>query len=707
MLRIARHAVWNHALRRRETLRILLTALGMMWGTAASTFAAEIAPGVTYTEYSLPGPNKVYVVAVDLARSEYKLEVGWNGRHRNFGSCEPGCINCTGKLATSAIAAQYDNPAGNHDVLAATNGSYFGCPPDIVGWPIASNGDIVQPPYNMGHPTLAQVQTLSFGPSRVPAIEASVTSVAGGAAGVLTFASGTTMVIDQYNLPQEIGKLTAYTPGYDTSTRSANQGVEVILANVTYPMRSDREVSGIVTAVRTGVASTNNTIPVGGMVLNAWGSPAAGLLFNNARVGDRLRMLFRTTSQGMNNADFAITGSGWILHNGIANPNGNWSSTLSGTNPFSVNPRTVMAWNPGKFFMVVCDGRGCGGAVGFTFQDMANFLTGTPEIAALDAINFDGGGSSTLVVDGVLRNLPSDSCGAAQRPVANAILLVRETPTPSFPFSDLFAAGGRLAGWDDKFAYNDVVVFTPSAPRGDGRVLKVIDASGTSTARRGDYADADYAVQADIYCDYRPDVAADGYERYALFARDSGTGALGLSTYGGGNCYALCFDSHTGLIHAGRYAGGTFTDLGTPVIQATSSGWHRFRIECSGSNITYRINNARVLTVSDATHARGYFGIGYQSFFATASNRRGTRADHFSATVAAPAQPADLDFDADVDMSDFALFQRCLSGSEPQTLLACHGADLDSDGAVDDADLDLFAGCIRGAKLPADPGCAP
>ena len=101
-------------------------------------------------------------------------------------------------------------------------------------------------------------------------------------------------------------------------------------------------------------------VGVHAVVLNGSGVIATPLA-NGAHVGDRLRMKFNTSSQAMNNADMAITGSGWILHNGVANPNGNWSNVLSGTGPFSVNPRTIMAWSSSKFFMVVCDGRGCGG----------------------------------------------------------------------------------------------------------------------------------------------------------------------------------------------------------------------------------------------------------------------------------------------------------------------------------------------------------
>lgn len=343
-----------------------------------------------------------------------------------------------------------------------------------------------------------------------------------------------------------------------------------------------------------------------------------------------------------------------------------------------------------------------------TFQEMANFLTGTPEIAAIDALNFDGGGSSTMVVNGSVKNLPSDSCGASQRPVANAIMLVKEVPPVSFPFLDAFASAGRQTLWDDKFGYNGVISFAPVSPKGDGFALKVQDASGVNTVRRGDYADTDYAVQADIYCEYRPGDVADGYERSCLFARDSGSGALGLSTYGGGNCYALCYDSGTGLVHAGKYVNGAFADLGPVSAQTFKSGWHRFRIECSGSSLTYRVNGGRILTASDSTFARGYFGVGYQSYFATPANMHGARVDNLNADQGSTVQPADLDFDTDVDIGDFGRFQNCLTGSAlAQDDIACQGARLDSDNDVDDADLSLFLGCVSGADITASVSCVP
>jgi exopolysaccharide biosynthesis protein len=45
-------------------------------------------------------------------------------------------------------------------------------------------------------------------------------------------------------------------------------------------------------------------------------------------------------------------------------------------------------------------------------------------LGAAEAINLDGGGSSVMVVLGTARSHPSD--GAGERPVANALALVRD-----------------------------------------------------------------------------------------------------------------------------------------------------------------------------------------------------------------------------------------------------------------------------------------
>ena len=65
--------------------------------------------------------------------------------------------------------------------------------------------------------------------------------------------------------------------------------------------------------------------------------------------------------------------------------------------------------------------------------------------------------------------------------------------------------------------------------------------------------------------------------------------------------------------------------------------------------------------------------------------------------------PGDFDEDGDVDQSDFAHFQACLTGPGMAYPAECERADLDLDGNVDQADFALFANCMGGANQP--PGC--
>lgn len=66
----------------------------------------------------------------------------------------------------------------------------------------------------------------------------------------------------------------------------------------------------------------------------------------------------------------------------------------------------------------------------------------------------------------------------------------------------------------------------------------------------------------------------------------------------------------------------------------------------------------------------------------------------------------DLDLDGDVDLDDFGIFQRCLSGPfVSQTDPACVNARLDGDPDVDYADLVSFRRCLGIADVWLDPDC--
>jgi exopolysaccharide biosynthesis protein len=82
------------------------------------------------------------------------------------------------------------------------------------------------------------------------------------------------------------------------------------------------------------------------------------------------------------------------------------------------HPRTAVAkLKDGKFLMVTVDGRSeASGGIGL--QNLAEILL---ELGATDAMNLDGGGSTTMFLDGKVVNKPSDKEG--ERRVGDAILV--------------------------------------------------------------------------------------------------------------------------------------------------------------------------------------------------------------------------------------------------------------------------------------------
>jgi exopolysaccharide biosynthesis protein len=75
-------------------------------------------------------------------------------------------------------------------------------------------------------------------------------------------------------------------------------------------------------------------------------------------------------------------------------------------------------------FLCVVDGRQTK-SLGMNFHEMAEFLL---SIGAWNAVNLDGGGSTTMVISSRIINSPSDITG--ERPVANTLQVIRLNPLP-------------------------------------------------------------------------------------------------------------------------------------------------------------------------------------------------------------------------------------------------------------------------------------
>ena len=98
---------------------------------------------------------------------------------------------------------------------------------------------------------------------------------------------------------------------------------------------------------------------------------------------------------------------------------------------------------------------------------------------------------------------------------------------------------------------------------------------------------------------------------------------------------------------AGKYVNGTLTDFLPTPVYLPSTSWRRFRIDCYGTVIQYLVDGEVLALTSDSSHPRGFFGVGYHSFFATSSKVRGTRADNLSAFVDTSTLPPVAQFAAE------------------------------------------------------------
>lgn len=624
-----------------------------------------LAPGVTYRTYALPGPRLVYVVSAPREHTDYELLVGWPQGVRNFSA----------RARTSVIAAHYHQPP-QVTVLAAVNASFYGPIPNIIG-ATASEGELLE--QASGHHDTVLIQT-----DRQPVIVEDIPH----AEGTLRLESGTALPLTAYNRTLTPPQTMVYTRTWGTVTLSDAQAdlAALVVRDVNYPFRPGKELSGRVTARLLGPHAVPLVVPSDGVVVLGTGGFHTAVA--DLATGARVTLQFEAPQPDWAHAHFAITGIGWLVRNGTAHTS-NWSQYTFSTQR---HPRTVLAWNDTHWFLMAVDGRSTA-SIGMTFADMATFLI--DHLGAHEAVNLDGGGSTTLVAGGTVRNVPSDG---NERAVSNAVLLVQRSQRTVLPFADPFAPVGRSPGWDDGRIFHDVAPHSPSAPQGDGTALHIRATDvAAEFVRRGTHGDTNYSVQADAYCAYRPE-AAPGFERVGIFARDAGLGTFDTRPDTRGRSYVLTWDSHDGRVIAGVIHAGVLTDFrATEPLHLPGTAWRRFRIDCWGARIRFWINGQLIAAVQDEVRSHGLFGAGHQIFDLAPVGSHGAWIDNFQVTRA----HGDFNANDQTDAGDLPELFFCLRGPAHHYPLGqvCRTGDFDGDGAVDLCDVAWFQRVFEAPEL--------
>ena len=194
--------------------------------------------------------------------------------------------------------------------------------------------------------------------------------------------------------------------GNETADKSKEGATRVMLTGAGQVLRVNAEGRGMV-------------IPQGGYVLSAVGPRAAAMAKTTVGGTATLRI---ATSPAWPGLRHAIGGGPRLVADGRPH-NTAGSEAFRSDIASGAAPRTAIGVLPnGDVLLVVADGRQQGYSAGLTLDEMAHFLV---KQGVRDAMNLDGGGSSTLVVSGRLANRPS---GGGERRVSNALLAFRVAP---------------------------------------------------------------------------------------------------------------------------------------------------------------------------------------------------------------------------------------------------------------------------------------
>jgi phosphodiester glycosidase len=245
------------------------------------------------------------------------------------------------------------------------------------------------------------------------------------------------IALDGVNIERAADKLVLYTPAYGVATGSNRHGVELI-AEIVRPAPPIRLGQTAVVHLSRFLAGGNTPIPRDGIVLSGHGRGARALadLWHRVSEGKAgAEVLLRL--EGEPDAVESVGGTPILVHEGKR-----WFSDEPRDFFSKRHPRTAVGWNEaGDIWLVTVDGRQPGFSEGMTMRELADLMM---KLGATEAINLDGGGSTTFVSRSVVVNRPSDRVvvrrgleqivrqsnpgervlSSVERPVASALAIV-------------------------------------------------------------------------------------------------------------------------------------------------------------------------------------------------------------------------------------------------------------------------------------------
>ncbi len=422
----------------KRTLFSLLALLTLAGTAHADTTVKRLAPGVTLTqEIDRTTPLIINVVSVDLDAPGVRIGVG-------IGQDKVNAPDAThGREDVSRLARRWG-------AVAAVNADFFPYTGDPLGVGIR-NGELFSEPF-LG--IRGSGPRVTLGVAADGTVRFDTLGFLGdlqAADGARSYVSG----IDRSTAPNEV---VVYSPVYGQTTSNKPGGVEAVIAGVNLPVRANKLMTGHVSRVEVVAGGTTETIPPDGLVISGGPGAGADFLARHLHPGDPMSFVLAVAPVGQTGGALQVASLPRTRGDlpsrsgaGLSRLAYVWAGVISavGGGPRllvdgqiavdwaaegfdagfagSLNPRTAVGTSrDGRhLFLVTVDGRQAI-SKGVSLPGMAQILK---RYGAWNAINLDGGGSTTLAADGLTVSSPGGD--GTERPVADMLLVYSDRPFQS------------------------------------------------------------------------------------------------------------------------------------------------------------------------------------------------------------------------------------------------------------------------------------
>lgn len=406
-----------------RTLACLVIIFSLLAGFVQPAYAQDsawsaVGKGIDYRYFSLPGPNRAFVARMDRNNSEAFIE----------SSIATGEF-VSGRETVSGMATRYDEAVnywgntwgGRNKVVIAINGDYID---RLTGQP--EKGQVQSGWYARRYNDYQGQSGFAWTLDRNAFIGQCVYHKPERQ--YISFSNtGAILRIDGTNVPRGSDNLILYTPQYNAFTPTDSSGVEVVIELPTPLLITPQphSLKGIVSSIHDGKGGM--PIPYNAVILSATGGAREQILSNiypGAEIGITQEITaYESDCVSPQTVDWSSTyasvgGNVTFLKDGEIQHDDERGSIIR-------NPRTAIAYNEQYIFFIVVDGRQPGLSVGMTIDELGAFTRDT--LGAKWGISQDGGGSSTMVVNGEVVNIPSDLCHQIYIPQIGDAFLNRGT----------------------------------------------------------------------------------------------------------------------------------------------------------------------------------------------------------------------------------------------------------------------------------------